>query len=496
MMKTKYIAGVLLAGTLALSSCSDFTEIDQKGMNLLSTTDQLEMLLNQNYSMSISDINRLVASNIYYPGNVPTLLANPAKTTTQIIMSYDEEGHAREQVDLTSSDSYYASCYNYIGTVANPLLQRVGTAEGPEKTKLALRAEAYTIRAYFHWLAAVKFAKVYNPSTAESEKCIAYLLDDQDIKQPTQQLTQAEVYTRILEDLDAAIELDALPVNAVNRMRFSKAAPYAIKAMVLQYMQKYPEASQAAKAALEINGKITDYNRLMVGTQSMAGIPLSVLRFPQLALEQDYFTDADIEFFAWLTPRYYDSFEEKNLVKDWFETYHTMMWMGSWAATDPMIGGTLQAMFGVSSGSMSYGLQGDNKIGRINLSTQHMYLILAENAIADNKIDEGMGYLDKIREGRFFPQDYEALKGRVSSKADAIKMLKKVQHGENVFNIHNFINLKRWTLLPDYKEDISWSLNGKTYTLKPESTMWVFPFPKNLMNLNPNFEHNYPTVDM
>ena len=46
-MKTRYIVGLFLVGASVLSSCSDFTEIDQKGMNLLSTTDQLEMLLNR-----------------------------------------------------------------------------------------------------------------------------------------------------------------------------------------------------------------------------------------------------------------------------------------------------------------------------------------------------------------------------------------------------------------------------------------------------------------
>ena len=53
---------------------------------------------------------------------------------------------------------------------------------------------------------------------------------------------------------------------------------------------------------------------------------------------------------------------------------------------------------------------------------------------------------------------------------------------------------KRWTLLDDYKEDISWTYSGTTYTLKPESTIWVFPFPKNLMEKNGNFEHNYPVT--
>ena len=123
-----------------------------------------------------------------------------------------------------------------------------------------------------------------------------------------------------------------------------------------------------------------------------------------------------------------------------------------------------------------------------------MYLILAENAINNNLIDDAMDYLDKIRVGRFFPEDYHALKGSVTTKTEAIGMLRKVAHGENVFNIYDFITLKRWTLLDDYKEDISWTYSGTTYTLKPESTIWVFPFPKNLMEKNGNFEHNYPVT--
>ena len=75
-------------------------------------------------------------------------------------------------------------------------------------------------------------------------------------------------------------------------------------------------------------------------------------------------------------------------------------------------------------------------------------------------------------------------------------MLKKVQHGENCFNVHNFINLKRWNELDDYKTDYSWSYGGKTYTLRAGSDMWVFPFPKNLMGKNANFQHNYETVAM
>ena len=340
-MKTRYIVGLFLVGASVLSSCSDFTEIDQKGMNLLSTTDQLEMLLNQEYNIRIADIQRVCGSVQYYPGNVGTVLANPVKTTTQILLKYDEAGHALEQVDLTSSDSYYANCYNYIGTVANPILSLVDAATGSEEKKTALKAEALTIRAYFHWLAAVKFTKAYDPATADSEKSIAYVLETQDIKQPTEQLTQKEVYEYILADLDAAIELNALPQSAVNRMRFNAACPHAIKAHVLMYMQQPGEAAKEAQKALAVNSSVSDYANYCTEAPSSAGILVKTFETPQLALAQDYFTDADIEFFSWLTPRYYERYEEKNIQKDWFATYHTVMWMGSWETTSQMVIGSV-----------------------------------------------------------------------------------------------------------------------------------------------------------
>ena len=57
----------------------------------------------------------------------------------------------------------------------------------------------------------------------------------------------------------------------------------------------------------------------------------------------------------------------------------------------------------------------------------------------------------------------------------------------------NFFNRKRWTLLDDYKETLTRELCGRTFTLKPESDMWVFPIPRAVILQNPNLHHNYPT---
>ena len=48
-MKLKNIAFFAIACSAILSSCESFTDVDQKGMNLLSKTSDLELLLNANY---------------------------------------------------------------------------------------------------------------------------------------------------------------------------------------------------------------------------------------------------------------------------------------------------------------------------------------------------------------------------------------------------------------------------------------------------------------
>lgn len=47
----KTIYSLLAITALLFSSCESFTELEPKGKNLLTTTDQLEMLLNKEYEV-------------------------------------------------------------------------------------------------------------------------------------------------------------------------------------------------------------------------------------------------------------------------------------------------------------------------------------------------------------------------------------------------------------------------------------------------------------
>ncbi len=470
----KIIYSLLFGVSLLTGSCSDFTDIQPKGKNLLATTDQLEMLLNNEFDMDDKDMRHIAGDMIYAFENVPTMISRPNKTRSAILISWDE-ANMDKMAELTSSDSHYANCYGVIGRISNAILSRVDEAEGPESVKNQLKCEALVLRAYFHYLLVNKFAKAYNPATAETDSGIPYMTEDVDISVPSTKSTVKEVYDNIIADLDEAIKLDALPLQAVNRMRMSKPAAYAAKALALISMQQFDEAETTAKQALALNNKVSNYNNMLTTTQGyiLGGSYPTVLR-EKLKCEEDLFFTYSLEFFNAITTEAWNAFETGHASRDKMTTDRMMY--------DYLMG------FGMIYIGVDYTFTYDleSSWNPEGMKTTQMYLIVAEAEIRKNNYDAAMEALDAIRVNRIDPSVYAPLKGTVNNQTDAINRLKQTAHGENIYTCHNFINRKRWNQLDGYKQTLRKTMAGKVYELTPDSPMWIFPFPLNAVNNNPN----------
>ena len=86
----KTIYSLLAITALLFSSCESYTELEPKGKNLLTTTDQLEMLLNKEHEGCSSDMRQMAGDMIYAYNNVATIISQPVKTRNVIIWTYDE----------------------------------------------------------------------------------------------------------------------------------------------------------------------------------------------------------------------------------------------------------------------------------------------------------------------------------------------------------------------------------------------------------------------
>ena len=470
----KVIYSLLFGVALLAGSCSDFTDVQPKGKNLLATTDQLEMLLNSEFDMDDKDMRHIAGDMIYAFENVPTMISRPNKTRSSILISWDED-NMDKLAELTASDNHYSGCYAVIGRISNAILSRVDDAEGPETVKNQLKCEALVLRAYFHYLLVNKFAKAYNPATAATDPGIPYMKEDADISVPSTKSTVKEVYDNIIADLDEAIELDALPVQAVNRMRFNKPAAHAAKALALISMQRFDEAETAAKQALALNNKVSDYNNMLTTTKGsiLGGSYPSVLR-ERLKCEEDLFFTYSLEFFNAITTEAWNAFETGHASRDKIVTDRMMY--------DYLMG------FGMIYIGVDYTFTYDleSSWNPEGMKTTQMYLIVAEAEIRKNNYDAAMEALDAIRINRIDPSVYAPLKGTVNNQVDAIYHLKQTSHGENIYTCHNFINRKRWNQLDGYRQTLRKTMDGKVYELTPDSPMWIFPFPLNAVNNNPN----------
>lgn len=107
---------------------------------MLTTTTQLEMLLNVPFDQDDGDGPQFVGDKIATLSNIPTLLSQPTPTRNSIILSWDESLQDK-MAELTSSDSEYSSYYGVIGTIANPILMNIGAASGDEAMKTSCVAK-------------------------------------------------------------------------------------------------------------------------------------------------------------------------------------------------------------------------------------------------------------------------------------------------------------------------------------------------------------------
>ena len=480
MKKTIYT--LLIGVALMATSCAKFTEIQPKGKNLLSTADQLEMLLNNDgIGFSSMDFWQMSGDVLYAYDNVPTRLSNPTKTRRVLEWTWDDT-QMDLMASLTSSDSDYSGGFSNIGKICNPILSKVDASTGDDATKNRIKCEALVMRAYMEYIMVNKFAKAYNAATAATDPGIAYLTEDADITEMQPKLTVQQVYDHILADVNEAIEIDGLPEVAVNKMRFSKPCAFAVKALALMSMQKPDEAEAAARQALAINGTVLNYSTILgTATGYILGGTYTVLSKPEHYYDEDYYVPTpDYIYFESASPEAQARFEKGNMFLKYMGTIN-MMYDYAMDYTGTNLG---------LPGYVTF-YDFDSYWNRYGLNTPQMYFIVAEAEIDKGDFNAAMDALDKVRACRIDPAVYAPLKGTVTTKEEAIKHLKQTVHGDCICTIYNFINRKRWNQLTDYKETYTKTINGTVYTFKPDSPMWIFPFPKNVTAVNTNMTQNY-----
>ena len=437
---------------LALSavSCDGFLDLTPKGATTLDNLDDLEYLLNGSYQQSAWSFCRdlcVVTNESYGKLATPWTIIAGKSGLEYALMAYDE---SVDRYAYTNEDAKYGRYYEQVVKM-NILLDKLGGIAGEESRKESLAAEAKVIRAYWHYLLVNIFAKQYDEATAAENGGIPYV-EKMNLESENPKLTLQEVYEHLLADCSEET-IKALPDEAVNIVRPGKAMGYALLAKIYLQMKKYGEALKYVNEALKYNDHID--NRLPVMSEFL------------YKREKD---DASVIFYASEMnnhPQYCIVSQETARL---FEEGDILMNYGRYTLTDAEDPGLWNAKecekYKTGIEGEIYMWRGQNStLSVAGITSDQLYYIKGECLIRGGHYQEGLD--------------------------EAMEKLMKAKRIECLFTYNTFFDMKRWNTEEAYKQTITRTIGDKTYTLRPDSPLWVFPFPGNAVKYNSTLTQNY-----
>jgi len=455
--------------TLSLTACESKLDIIPKGETVLDNIDDLELLLNQEYSLSVpppSDLSIICNESTGIFISVPEVIASK-NTLNNAYLTYDE---SIDRKMLCQNDERYSAIYRYVNYM-NTVLTKIDGVDGPEERKSEIKAKARIMRAYLHWLCVGIHARQYDSSWAEEEGGIAYV-EDIDNNNVKQKLSLAATYDKILSDCSEDV-ISRLPVNNNDISQPDRAFGFAVRGKALMQMKRYDEAAGMLQKALEINGTIEDRSYIKTGGEWL--LPRTV---PDHYVWIGYGVRVSPTTET-ISIETNSKFEKNDYV---IKYCGTSGWDYGWGKMYSGLEG-IRMYCGWNTCNNPYGITSD-----------HLYYDLAECLIRTGKIRDGLAKADMVRKLRIenyspFTRIYDMFP--LSEKA-AMALIQPAKWIECIGTYENFFDCKRWNSEEGYRAEITRDLKEYgTYTLSADSPLWILPFPASATRHNPTLTQNY-----
>jgi tetratricopeptide (TPR) repeat protein len=472
MRKLLYILPVLLI--LGLAACENYVDITPTGKKTVDSTDtyyELVALPNRCYHPASF---ALLSDNVW--SKESNIIGKEYLSWDGINMTFNEEAVRKD----LSDNNLYANCYTYI-LRSNIVISLVDHSTGDKDMKELAKAEAKIMRAWDHFILVNTFAKSYHPETAATDGGVA-IVRDYDLEATPTKATVAEVYDFIIKDIEEALPyLQEEPVNVYHP---SKAFGYALAARVYLFHRDWEKAEEAAEESLKRNNALIDYIALeadggptVVTTYARGGNP-EILNYAHMGGVTEYMSYT----YGMISPELIQLFgandERMNL---FFKTT-----------------GNPEYYFDEGSGAALWNtLIGYTKFQymAVGMRTAEVYLILAEAKARQNDLSGAVEVLNRLREKRI--KGTEAVLPEPATQREMMQEIINERRKELLFGFSRFWDLKRFNTEPDYAKTItrvfplvSTNVEQKTYTLKPDSRLYVIPFPLAAREKNPNLTLN------
>ncbi|MCX3265022.1 RagB/SusD family nutrient uptake outer membrane protein [Pedobacter agri] len=467
MKKYSYIVTILLA--VLVSGCEKYTDVVPTGSIVVETAEDYYKLVSlPNRAYPINNFQYLVDDQWIRESYV----IGQRKSIDIINFTFDDSD---ARTNLLSGSSFYNQTYSYINRW-NTVISLVDGSKGEDNIKQLAKAEAKIYRAFDHFMLVNVYAKAYDPATAATDGGIC-IMDKYDLEAKPIKSTVAQVYDFIQKDIEDA--LPYLQKVTVDPYHPSLAFAYGLKAKIHLFKHEFSLAKEAAQKSLSYNNTIYDlvaYSKL--GGPStlpvLAGENQEVLSFMYMT----GYTEMSFAYTCILSPELVKLFGANDA------RFNLFMNTTSTSLLDPGAG---TAYFSVNYTKFFY--------PTVGMKTTEVYLMLAECYAREGSLSEAMGIINQLRAKRIL-SGITTLPVPGTIKG-TMNIIIEERRKELLLGFHRFFDLKRLNNEPDYAKTVTHTfpivnktVPQVTYSLSPNSRLYIIPFPSGAMKLNPNLRLN------
>lgn len=489
-MKRNIIIGCI-AAIFALSACDNYLDIIPKGESVLNQTSDYLGLIEDIYGYPIQSEWYLCGEATSY--NME-LLNNYSSPLNSAAFFWNEDFDRASYMTATGSNDMYTMCYKKISNF-NIIIQNINDSEGNDDDKRSGMAQAKIMRAYAYFYLINTFARPYNPETASQERGII-LREDFDMETAGVQSTVADAYKLIQRDIEEA--LPNLPHVAMNTFRPDKSFGYALKAKVHLFKREFDQALQASLDCIkeaEGEGRHKLWN-MNTEYQVAVNYATQTLQLPAMMIE--YGMPMYSMFRTTVSAMYFTHpYEDpENLLSQNGQTQFDPspnyvrkpvmdLYMPKNDLRYTFCLGTAPTRPTAEPGSTMLSFSGFYHWNPAGIKLSEVYLMAAECYARKGDKENAMKYINDLRKNRLIAKYYTDL--TAIDAADAMKIVREERKRELLFTSNSFFDMRRFCT--EFNETLTREVDGKTYTLKPDSHLLTFPFPISAMQ-NSNLIQN------
>lgn len=443
-MKTKLIYTLVLA--FLLSSCNNFLDIVPVGKLIPKTVNDYEQMFNDDNSL------KLLQAETFF--GAPNFAMNDAAFRSEEYYNRACYIWAKQVFDENSlSYSDWSSIYSEI-YIDNVVLDQINGAEGEDTHRKQVIAEARTRRAFSYLLLMGIYAKQYDEATADSDLGVSLRLSsDVSVNAPARSSVKA-VYSFI--ETEMLESWGDLPDQARTKFKISKTAANALLARLYLMMGKYDQAWTYADKALAGNSFLYDYKNIETPNRIQA------------TNNDENYLIRYYQFTNWgqgigISNELYDLFPHDST--DLRETFEIS------------VDDTDQTLDSIYFNKMM--------VMTVAPTVPEMYLVRAEgyarkgDAASLQKAMEDINHLRNFR----VVAGTEELTATTQDEVMGIVLAER-RRELNIQGHLNWFDMKRLNKEPEYARTLARTVNGKTYTLAPNSNNYVLPIPYDVFGFN------------